>query len=112
LADQVVPVALERLVLADADDQFQVAADAAGVARVPAGRVGEPDAGVHARGDGHRDRLAHLDAAGAAARRARVGDDHAAAVAPAAPQPRGDAEARVRDLEALPAAPAALGRLR
>ena len=39
LADQVVPVALEDLVLADADDQLQVAARRARCARVAVARV-------------------------------------------------------------------------
>ena len=84
LADQVLAVALEEAVLADADGELQVAAGRPGVAGVA--HAGEADAvsGVHAGGDFDLDGAGTDGPARALAGGARVGDDLAGAVAAAA----------------------------
>jgi hypothetical protein len=111
LANEVVSVALKGLVLADADHEFQIAAYTAGITRVPARGVSEASPGINARRDADGHRFADFYPAGAAASRAGVSDNGASAIAPPASDPSGYAKARVRNLESLSAAAAALCRV-
>src|SRR5262249_4623203 len=81
LADEVVAVALEQRVLADAGDHVQVAAGRAGVAGLAL--AADPDAGAVVHAGRHVDlqRPPGLDPAAAVAVRTGVGDDLAAAAA-------------------------------
>src|SRR6266852_17669 len=84
LANQVRAVALEELMLANAQKDIEIAARPTRIARFSLAVEPDPRAVIHARGHGYVQRSADHDSAVAMAVRAGVGDNVPAAAAPSA----------------------------
>ena len=81
LAEQVGTIALEHVVIADMEENVQIAGFTAAHAGIAVAGRAQAGAGVHAGGNAQLDAAGALDAAIAAAHRARVGDGFAGAAA-------------------------------